>query len=215
MGTGGPFTNTVQYPDGRQEIINLPKAFSPGDLVAVTHRRAGGVVVQRVSPVAALYSAGIEITTLYNGLTPGNTYQIRFNAKIGTVQGESVADYIYVRLYWWYGNAYEEHYSTEYETVYNGSELTTDWASYSTPEFICPYGGEIGFGFSIYPYEAKRNSLPIYFDSPEILIGETWTPLAGWSWVDPVSTSGWFKYLVYGDIDADISEGFLKIDFTG
>ena len=44
-------TNTVQYPDGRQEIINVPKAFSVGDVVAVTHRRDGGVVVQRVSPV--------------------------------------------------------------------------------------------------------------------------------------------------------------------
>ena len=44
-------TNTVQYPDGRQEIINLPKAFSVGDVVAVTHRRSGGVVVQRVSPI--------------------------------------------------------------------------------------------------------------------------------------------------------------------
>ena len=51
MGTGGPFTNTVQYSDGMQEIINLPKAFSVGDVVAVTHRRDGGVVVQRVSPV--------------------------------------------------------------------------------------------------------------------------------------------------------------------
>ena len=41
--------NTVQYSDGREEIINVPKAFSVGDVVAVTHRRDGGVVVQRLS----------------------------------------------------------------------------------------------------------------------------------------------------------------------
>ena len=51
MGTGGPFTNTVQYPDGRIEVIDVPKAFSVGDVVAVTHRKDGGVVVQRVSPI--------------------------------------------------------------------------------------------------------------------------------------------------------------------
>lgn len=53
-------TNTVQYPDGRQEIINLPKAFSVGDVVAVTHRRDGGVVVQRVSP-AEILSGSIQL----------------------------------------------------------------------------------------------------------------------------------------------------------
>ena len=52
-------TNTVQYSDGRQEIINVPKAFSVGDVVAVTHRRDGGVVVQRVGsniPSSGLFS---------------------------------------------------------------------------------------------------------------------------------------------------------------
>ena len=47
-------TNTVQYSDGRTEIINVPNAFLVGDVVAVTHRRDGGVVVQRVSPAQFL-----------------------------------------------------------------------------------------------------------------------------------------------------------------
>ena len=44
-------SQTVQYPDGRIEVIDVPKAFSVGDVVAVTHRRDGGVVVQRVTPI--------------------------------------------------------------------------------------------------------------------------------------------------------------------
>ena len=51
--------NTVQYSDGRTEIINVPKAFSVGDVVSVTHRRDGGVVVQRVGsniPPSGLFS---------------------------------------------------------------------------------------------------------------------------------------------------------------
>ena len=51
MGTGGPFTNKVRYSDGREEIVTVPLPFSVGDVVAVTHRRDGGVVVQRVSPI--------------------------------------------------------------------------------------------------------------------------------------------------------------------
>jgi len=42
--------NSLQYSDGRVEVVDVPKAFSVGDVVAVTHRRDGGVVVQRVSP---------------------------------------------------------------------------------------------------------------------------------------------------------------------
>ena len=43
--------NSLQYSDGRVEIVDVPKAFTVGDVVAVTHRRDGGVVVQRVSPI--------------------------------------------------------------------------------------------------------------------------------------------------------------------
>jgi len=43
--------NSLQYSDGRVEVVDVPKAFTVGDVVAVTHRRDGGVVVQRVSPI--------------------------------------------------------------------------------------------------------------------------------------------------------------------
>lgn len=43
--------NSLQYSDGRVEVVDVPKAFSVGDVLAVTHRRDGGVVVQRVSPI--------------------------------------------------------------------------------------------------------------------------------------------------------------------
>ena len=65
-------TNTVQYPDGRQEIINVPKAFSVGDVVAVTHRRDGGVVVQRVSPIQYDPIDG-KITIYLGAVTSGQT----------------------------------------------------------------------------------------------------------------------------------------------
>jgi len=204
--------NSLQYSDGRVEIVDVPKAFAVGDMVAVTHRRDGGVVVQRVSP--PLYSAGIEIYTKYTGLTPGTTYQIRFDAKIGKVQSASEPDYFYTRFYWWYGNAYDGHLSGEYETAYNGYELTTSWASYSTPEFICPYGGEVEFYFASYPDATPRNRLPVYFDNVEIYIGGSWVPMAGWSWTEEITTTGWYKSIIYGDIDADISDGYLEIDFT-
>ena len=58
--------NSLQYSDGRVEIVDVPNAFSVGDVVAVTHRRDGGVVVQRVSPVLVgsiqLESGGISGT---------------------------------------------------------------------------------------------------------------------------------------------------------
>ena len=59
MVSGGPYTTKIRYSDGREEIINVPKAFSVGDVVAVTHRRDGGVVVQRVGsniPSSGLFS---------------------------------------------------------------------------------------------------------------------------------------------------------------
>ncbi|OPZ41428.1 MAG: hypothetical protein BWY95_02631 [Bacteroidetes bacterium ADurb.BinA104] len=79
--------NSLQYSDGRVEIVDVPKAFTVGDVVAVTHRRDGGVVVQRVSP--PLYSAGIEI---YLGeFLSGEQVRVRFasiasgNTDIGTL----------------------------------------------------------------------------------------------------------------------------------
>lgn len=51
--------NSLQYSDGRVEVVDVPKAFSVGDVVAVTHRRDGGVVVQRVGsniPSSGLFS---------------------------------------------------------------------------------------------------------------------------------------------------------------
>ena len=41
----------VEYADGRREVIEVPVEYEPGAVVAVTHRRDGGVVVQRVSSV--------------------------------------------------------------------------------------------------------------------------------------------------------------------
>jgi len=44
-------SNRVRYSDGREEILSVPVPFTAGEVVAVTHRRDGGVVVQRVSSV--------------------------------------------------------------------------------------------------------------------------------------------------------------------
>ena len=67
MGTGGPFKNKVRYSDGREETITVPYPFSLGDVVAVTHRRDGGVVVQRVSPVQFL---DITVRVDFGGASP-------------------------------------------------------------------------------------------------------------------------------------------------
>ena len=64
-------TNTVQYPDGRQEIINVPKAFSVGDVVAVTHRRDGGVVVQKCGEIAPFRKG--QICIYLGDVTSGKT----------------------------------------------------------------------------------------------------------------------------------------------
>jgi len=89
-------TNTVQYPDGRQEIINIPKAFSVGDVVAVTHRRDGGVVVQRVSSsryqvceysVAAYgYGAETEFVELSENLGDLNSPRYTFETPLNYSQ---------------------------------------------------------------------------------------------------------------------------------
>lgn len=80
-------TNTVQYPDGRQEIINVPKAFSPGDLVAITHNRDGGVVVQRVSHVQAP-KTGTCVNYNFGGNIGGESY-FKFWVKAGATYPSS------------------------------------------------------------------------------------------------------------------------------
>lgn len=220
MGTGGgPYSTRVQYSDGRTEYIETPSTYQAGDVLAITHRRDGGVVAQRVSPVA-LYSAGIEVYTRQSGLTPGATSQIRFSAKIDVVPPSSEEDYIYARVGWHYTQAYDGHYSSEYDMPMNGSELSTVWDTYYTPEFIAPNGGGLFFNFNVYPYEMPASRLPIYFDAPEILIGGSWVAMPGWSWSSQTwdynspTGDGWQKYIIYGDIDADISAGYLKISYT-
>jgi len=89
-------SQTVQYSDGRQEIINIPKAFSPGDVVAVTHRRDGGVVVQRVSPIkyqvceysvaAYGYGAETEFVELSENLGDLNSPRYTFETPLNYSQ---------------------------------------------------------------------------------------------------------------------------------
>jgi hypothetical protein len=89
-------SQTVQYSDGRQEIINIPKAFSVGDVVAVTHRRDGGVVVQRVSPVPTPIDGDLFI---YLGdVTTGQTlgYTLYIKKHIPGSQTIYVTFYTYV-----------------------------------------------------------------------------------------------------------------------
>ncbi len=108
-------TNTVQYPDGRQEIINLPKAFSVGDVVAVTHRRDGGVVVQRVSPIDIGTVPGEIMIDI--GTVPALTYiGVKFYFKRYIPGGQSV------HLYYAIEHGAGETGSNSY---YNS---TADWA---------------------------------------------------------------------------------------
>lgn len=50
MGTGDIF-RTVKYSDGRQETIKLPSCYAVGDVLAITKKRDGGVIAQRVNAV--------------------------------------------------------------------------------------------------------------------------------------------------------------------
>ena len=78
-------TNTVQYSNGRQEVVTIPKAFSPGDVVAVTHRKDGGVVVQRVSP-AEILSGSIQ---LESGGISGTFTTVRVKLDITVISKKS------------------------------------------------------------------------------------------------------------------------------
>ena len=91
-------TNTVQYSNGRQEVVTIPKAFSPGDLVAVTHRRDGGVVVQRVSPIDIGTVPGEIMIDI--GTVPARTsVGVKFYFKRYIPGGQTITvDYIIVYL---------------------------------------------------------------------------------------------------------------------
>jgi hypothetical protein len=43
-------SQTIQYSDGRTEIVDVPIMFRPGEWVAVTHKKNGSTIIQRVSP---------------------------------------------------------------------------------------------------------------------------------------------------------------------
>ena len=88
--------NSLQYSDGRVEVVDVPKAFSVGEVVAVTHRRDGGVVVQRVSPVPTPIDGDLFI---YLGdVTTGQTlgYTLYIKKHIPGSQTIYVTFYTYV-----------------------------------------------------------------------------------------------------------------------
>ena len=117
--------NSLQYSDGRVEIVDVPKAFSVGDVVAVTHRRDGGVVVQRVSNkqrngieiYLGSFSSGDNIQARFASITDGldvaGTYTIEFICN-GVIESTNTTD-ISVGNFW---NASNE--TQIFSVPYNG-----------------------------------------------------------------------------------------------
>ena len=124
-------TNTVQYPDGRQEIINVPKAFSVGDVVAVTHRRDGGVVVQRVSPIQYYDPIDGKITIYLGAVTSGQTLGYDVYVKRNLLGAQYV--YIYYLFF------IPPNQSGGVNRRYTTSE---DWTRYQLSTLTAGYTGE-------------------------------------------------------------------------
>ena len=215
--------NSLQYSDGRVEIVDVPKAFSVGDVVAVTHRRDGGVVVQRVSPVVPRAYMAIDIMQYLVGLTPGATSQIRFKSKITKNPGVDYVPTINWGPLWHYSYAYDEHYASEYWQNTKFSDVGTSYTDVESPEFICPTNGNVIFRISLILTDEPTTPYPIYFTDFQILIGETWTDFTNpsfysgvwdtyvmdWDFTDP---SEWIKLIFYGctaEQQAESGEGLI------
>ena len=91
-------------------MVDVPKAFSVGDVVAVTHRRDGGVVVQRVSNkqrngieiYLGSFSSGdniqVRFASITDGLDVAGTYTIEFICD-GVIESTNTTD-ISVGNFW-------------------------------------------------------------------------------------------------------------------
>ena len=89
--------NSIRYTDGRVEIVDVPKAFSVGDVVAVTHRRDGGVVLKSVGSPAPTPIDG-DLFIYLGNVTTGQTigYTLYITKHIPGGQTIYVTFYTYV-----------------------------------------------------------------------------------------------------------------------
>lgn len=115
----------VEYADGRREVIEVPVEYEPGAVVAVTHRRDGGVVVQRCTPAIVFVATGT--------LTHANTGD--FNADVFRqffthIKTESGAPYML---------RFELTFNDDTTTTTDVSEIYSSWTKFSI-DFPGSYG---------------------------------------------------------------------------
>lgn len=153
---GGPYSTHVQYADGRSEYVDLPSNYQAGDVLAITRRRDGGVIAQRVSyPVISGSCASFGY-----GASLGGTTYFKFYVKRGGGYGSNQS--VTLRLN--FANIPDETYEL------NPSVVGTTWTEIILGPFVSAMFENVTISGNY-----SNEGCSVYFDDLKF----TWT---GGSW---------------------------------